>query len=296
MIKHFSAFAGIGGACSALEQAGADFSTVGISEINKQACHLRHAIIGDNAPNIGDINKKNWEKEEIDLYTGGFPCQPFSLLGLRKGMQDPRAQAMLSMQQMILDVKPKYVLLENVAGIMTAKQWPEVRRWLTAFRGYSIHVHKSNPHDLGYLQSRTRVFIALSRNDMRPWIIPDQLPKLAKRQTWGAIKDKKVNPSEFISIVKKPRIVYVADDTTKKFQCFTRRAIDSHCGRATWITHGNGYRGPTPAEFFRLFGYANPPQIKIQKGRISRSSIGMGFGNSWHVGHAGLILETLPIQ
>ena len=296
-ITHFSAFSGIGGACSALKEAGIAHKTIGISEVDQLANKIRTAIIGDSAPNIGDINKANWESiESPDLYTGGFPCQPFSVMGLMKGMKDPRAKAMISMKKMILDLKPRYVLLENVAGILTRTQLPSLKSFLGDFgHEYTYSIHKSNPNDLGFLQSRTRVFITLSRLDQTIWTIPALPTK--KAETWGEIADAELDDSYF-DVKAKPRIKqskFIVDKDSKRWACITKGAILSHCDRTSWIPHGNAYRSPTTSELFKLFGYSDYPSIPLGNG-ISRSSISRGFGNSWHVGHAALILKTSPLH
>lgn len=296
-IKHFSAFSGIGGACSALKEAGIAHKTIGISEINHLATIIRDAIIGDSATNIGDINTANWEEMETPyLFSGGFPCQPFSVMGLMKGMKDPRAAAMISMRKMILDLLPNYILLENVGGILTKTQLPSLMKFLNGFaHEYSFNIHKSNPNDLGFLQSRTRVFITLSRLDLSPWTIPT-LPKKKKPETWADLVDTRLDNS-FFNVKAKPRITnskFIVSPSSTKWACITKGAILSQCGRTSWIPHGSAYRSPTTSELFKLFGYSNFPSLPLKDG-ISRSSISRGFGNSWHVGHAALILQSLPL-
>jgi len=295
-ITHFSAFSGIGGACSALKEAGIAHKTIGISEIDHLATTIRDAIIGDSATNIGDINTANWDKMETPyLFSGGFPCQPFSVMGLMKGMKDPRATAMFSMRKMILDLKPQYVLLENVGGILTARCLPQLMKFLQSFgHEYSYSIHKSNPNDLGFLQSRTRVFITLSRLDQTPWVI-GKLPT-KKAETWADLVDSKLDNS-FFNVKAKPRITnskFIVSPSSTKWACITKGAILSQCGRTSWIPHRSAYRSPTTSELFKLFGYSNFPSLPLKDG-ISRSSISRGFGNSWHVGHAALVLQSLPL-
>ena len=159
---------------------------------------------------------------------------------------------------------------------------------------YSFNIHKSNPNDLGFLQSRTRVFITLSRLDMSPWTIPTLPTK--KAETWADLVDSKLDNS-FFNVKASPRIVnskFIMSPSSTKWACITKGAILSHCGRTSWIPHGTAYRSPTTSELFKLFGYSNPPFFPLKEG-ISRSSISRGFGNSWHVGHAALVLQSLPL-
>jgi DNA (cytosine-5)-methyltransferase 1 len=67
-------------------------------------------------PNLGDVKKINWsEVPNVDIIAGGYPCQPFSTAGKRKGKEDPR-----HLWPYVLDairtIRPRYALMENVRG------------------------------------------------------------------------------------------------------------------------------------------------------------------------------------
>jgi len=110
---HLDLFSGIGG--FALAAASAGYTTIGFSEIEPYACKIlkRH---WPDVPNHGDI--RNIRGVRADLITGGFPCQPYSLAGQRRGASDDRA-LWPEMLRVIDDAKPEWVLGENVAGIIT---------------------------------------------------------------------------------------------------------------------------------------------------------------------------------
>ena len=84
MIRVFEGFAGYGGASFGLKRSGIDYEVIGMSEIDKFASEL----LKMNFPNI-----KNWgditildpkDLPQFDMFTGGFPCQPFSSAGLQR--------------------------------------------------------------------------------------------------------------------------------------------------------------------------------------------------------------------
>ena len=88
------------------------------SEIDKD-CNKLLELHFPRVPNIGDLTVQNWEEvEAVDIICAGFPCQPFSNAGERKGEEDERA-----IFQWIADcvsvLRPRIVVLENVAGILT---------------------------------------------------------------------------------------------------------------------------------------------------------------------------------
>ena len=94
MIRLFEAFAGYGGASFALKKAGIPFECVGFSEVDKYAiqCYEQNHNPEESCNrNYGDIRKIDVEElPDFDLFTGGFPCQAFSVAGKGKGELDSR--------------------------------------------------------------------------------------------------------------------------------------------------------------------------------------------------------------
>ena len=110
-----------------LEQAGIE--VVMASEIDKaciktiQANRPDHAVIGDiRNYTSNEIRKLAGikPKESIDLIVGGPPCQAFSTAGTRKGFEDERGNVFLRFVDLILELKPKFAVIENVRGLLSA--------------------------------------------------------------------------------------------------------------------------------------------------------------------------------
>ena len=115
MLKMIDLFAGIGGIRIAFESNGV--KCVKSSEIDKYAC----ATYENNFHEIplGDITKIDaTDLPEFDIIAGGFPCQPFSLGGLRKGFEDTRGTLFFEIARLMKDRHPKAFFLENVEGIV----------------------------------------------------------------------------------------------------------------------------------------------------------------------------------
>jgi len=115
-MKVGSLFSGIGGLDLGLERAG--MKVVWQSEIDPYAVKVlkKH---WPEVPNHGDIKLIDWTTvEPIDVLVGGYPCQPFSTAGKRKGKEDPR-----HLWPYVLDairaLRPRFVILENVRGHLT---------------------------------------------------------------------------------------------------------------------------------------------------------------------------------
>ena len=112
-MKVGSLFSGIGGLDLGLERAG--MTVAWQSEIDPYASRVL-AKHWPHVPNLGDITKIDWSQvEPVDLICGGYPCQPFSQFGLRRGGDDPR-HLWPFFADAIRELRPRCVLLENVTG------------------------------------------------------------------------------------------------------------------------------------------------------------------------------------
>ncbi len=127
-IRVFEGFAGYGGATFGLKRAGIDFEVVGYSEFDKFASELYDAnhkdCNGNPIKNWGDITQINpKELPDFDLFTGGFPCQPFSQVGLQQGENDRygRGTLMYDILRICEEKRPSFILMENVKGLATKR-------------------------------------------------------------------------------------------------------------------------------------------------------------------------------
>lgn len=128
-----------------------------ISEIEKSALTVHEAHHPD-VPNLGDIKKIDWSTvPKVDVLTGGYPCQPFSHAGLRKGENDER-HLWPYVREAISVLRPGLVLLENVRGHVTLG----LREVLgeIAELGYDARYGVVRASDAGAPHQRARVFIA----------------------------------------------------------------------------------------------------------------------------------------
>ena len=78
-------------------------------------------LASNGTPNLGDMTKfKDWPDYAIDLLVGGTPCQPFSIAGLRKGLDDPRGNLMLTYLAIARRYQPRWLVWENVPGVLSS--------------------------------------------------------------------------------------------------------------------------------------------------------------------------------
>eukprot|EP00959_Pyramimonas_sp_CCMP1952_P101306 2119311-Pyramimonas_sp.AAC.1 len=104
-----------------------------------------------------------------DIFSAGFPCQPYSMEGRHQGSNDERADVLGEILAYVKKNRPKVVMLENVAAFMKNDSFSDVRDML--FRvlknaGYKVHHKILNSKNYGVCQSRSRVYFACVRNDV----------------------------------------------------------------------------------------------------------------------------------
>ena len=116
-MKHLDLFSGIGGFSLAARWTWkGNYENVGHCEIEEFPCKVYHKHFPESRC-LGDITKVEWKKGMAEMVTGGFPCQPFSLAGKQNGREDDR-YLWKSMFKAIQEIKPNWVVAENVPGII----------------------------------------------------------------------------------------------------------------------------------------------------------------------------------
>jgi DNA (cytosine-5)-methyltransferase 1 len=173
--KALELFAGAGGLALGIEQAG--FATVGLVEIDKDAA----GTLRRNRPKwnviCGDIAKLSplglpeffqVAPGELDLLSGGAPCQAFSYAGKRLGLEDARGTLFYHFAVFLQQLKPKVFLFENVRGLLTHDHGKTYRTMLQIFEdsGYSIQKAVLNAWDYGVPQKRERLITIGIRQDL----------------------------------------------------------------------------------------------------------------------------------
>lgn len=152
-------FAGIGGFRIASDNLG--LKTVWANEFEPLAASVYSQNFGSDVLRIGDINDLQHEVPVHDLLTAGFPCQPFSSAGKKKGIKDPRGTLFQVIVNIIKNRKPKYFVLENVKRLLTMQDgyhFATILNYLGEL-GYTIEWKLLNATDFGLPQNRERVII-----------------------------------------------------------------------------------------------------------------------------------------
>jgi len=172
--------AGAGGMSLGLERAG--FEHVALVEYdNHAAATLRRnrrdwTVIQED---VRTMDFRLYRQLDIDLVSGGPPCQPYSSDGYGLGKEDPR-DLLPECVRIVDEVKPKAFVFENVDGLLQARHSDHVADVLRGFKraGYEVDIHRIQAKDYGLAQERSRVlFIGIRKDLARGFRMPPKFPQ-----------------------------------------------------------------------------------------------------------------------
>ena len=152
------------------------YELVAWSEIDENAITAHNAVFPeDKDKNLGDISKIDWSKApDFDLFTYSFPCQDISSSGKQRGFEEgagTRSSLLWECKKAIEAKKPRFLMMENVKALVSAKFMPFLRQWQTWLhqQGYENFTQVLNASDYNVPQNRERVFmISILRTDSEP--------------------------------------------------------------------------------------------------------------------------------
>lgn len=168
-------FAGAGGLALGIERAG--FDTLALIEIDKDAADTLSAnrpdwrVINDDVSNISGLDLREYfglAEGELDLLSGGAPCQSFSYAGKRLGLEDARGTLFYHYARFLAQLQPKMFLFENVRGLLTHDKGRTYKTITDIFEscGYVIQKKVLNAWDYGVAQKRERLITVGIRKDL----------------------------------------------------------------------------------------------------------------------------------
>lgn len=168
-------FAGAGGLALGIEKAG--FHTIGLIELDKDASDTLKCnrpnwnVINDDIANISHLDLKEYfclSEGELDLVSGGAPCQSFSYAGKRLGLDDARGTLFYHYAKFLEQLHPKMFLFENVRGLLTHDRGRTYKTITDIFEktGYIIQKKVLNAWEYGVAQKRERLITVGIRQDL----------------------------------------------------------------------------------------------------------------------------------
>lgn len=337
VLRVFEGFAGYGGGSFALRKIKErhpefEYEVVGYSEIDKYAAELydlNHLDKnGKPLKNYGDITKLDPNIiPDFDMFTGGFPCQPFSTAGMQKGEDDPYGRGTLFQHIMRIckAKKPKYILMENVKGILSSKfdsTRNQMEKMLSEM-GYktdsnikALSMALLNSKDYGIPQNRERVWMFARYGGL-----PKKFELTPKKQPNNFKMADFLDPNGFV-----PKEMYLSDKQIEhlkekhnidNFKVDTALCLDiynkkiKYDGYSITITlpEHNSLRVIEPykdkeivrkmsvTEQFRLMGLEGLEnvgrKIDIKFGDQSYTQLSKRAGNGWDVNIVTILLENI---
>ena len=198
-IRLVSLFSGCGGMDKGFELAG--YSRVWANDFDKDAQAVFKLNFGKIDPR--DIRQvPDDEIPECDMLTAGFPCQPFSNAGNRKGVYDARGNLYLECLRIIKAKHPKALLFENVKGLLSSKHQNgkhliDVIKGDLEDLGYNVTYRVLNASDYGVPQKRERmILVGIDKDLNKTFVFPDPISDKSKLTLRTLLKVPKELPNQ----------------------------------------------------------------------------------------------------
>ena len=286
-MKVLSLFCGCGGLDMGFVKAGYDI--VWANDFDKYAVKT-YAANFDHQVILGDINEIELDSlPDFDVLVGGFPCQPFSMMGSEHGFNDARGTLFFRIAEIIRDriqkdKKPKALILENVRTLKThdkGNTFKTIKRSLEEDLGYKVFCDILNTANFGIPQTRNRTYIVCFSNDTADFAFPKTV-KLDK--TLQDLLEPSVDNKYFLSEKILPTILsngtggYQAkseiDLKIARPLCATMAKMHRAC-QDNYVTQNGRVRRLTPRECARLQGFSDDFVIPVSDAQAYKQ-----FGNA----------------
>ncbi|MBQ2922042.1 MAG: DNA (cytosine-5-)-methyltransferase [Tyzzerella sp.] len=301
-MKVVSFFSGLGGLDKGFVDAG--YNIIWANDFDKFAVQTYKANFGEHIV-LGDINEIPLaDIPDCDVLIGGFPCQPFSMMGRQKGFEDARGTLFFRIAEVIDDKikknrKPKAIILENVRSLKThnnGKTYNEIHRILQDELGYKVFCEILNSADFGVPQTRNRTYIVCFANDKAEYEFP-QKQKL--ESTLQDLLEERVDKKYFLSDKILPTILssgtggYKAkseiDLKVARPLCATMAKMHRAC-QDNYVTQNGRVRRLTPRECARLQGFEDTFVIPVSDCQAYKQ-----FGNAVTVNVSRAVAQSVKV-
>jgi len=287
-------FAGIGGFHSAAAKLGG--KCVFASEMD---AHAQQAYTANyNIRPEGDITQvPSGAIPRHDMLFGGFPCQPFSIMGKKQGFADERGTLFFEIIRILRDKKSPVFVLENVKQLATHNQGRTLETMLAdlAGLGYKVHWKVLNALDYGLPQKRERLIITGFLDHEVGFTFPKPMPRIGLEQILE--EDEKIDKKHFVSdFIKQKRLKAHSSQhhpaiwhenkggniSSYPYSCALR------AGASYNYLLVNGVRRLTPREMLRLQGFPDDFKIVCNDGQTRKQA-----GNAVPVSMIHAVLEEV---
>ena len=286
-MKKLSLFCGCGGLDLGIIKAG--FDVVWANDFDRAAVETYNANFKVKAT-LADINDVELESlPDFDVLIGGFPCQPFSMMGEERGFEDARGTLFFRIAEIIryrisIGKKPKVVILENVRSLKThngGKTFKVITNILESVLDYKVYYNILNTADYGIPQTRNRTYIVCFANKDAQFSFPE---KQNLSLTLQDLLETSVDNKYFLSDKILPTILSNGTGGFKAKSeidlkiarplCATMAKMHRAC-QDNYVTQNGRVRRLTPRECARLQGFDDSFIIPVSDSQAYKQ-----FGNA----------------
>lgn len=302
-MRILSLFSGCGGLDKGFVDAGYD--VVWANDFDKYAVQTYQANFGDHIV-LGDINRiEITDLPAFDMLIGGFPCQPFSMMGEERGFEDARGTLFFRIAEILKykieqNEKPRVVVLENVRSLKTHNKGKTFKTILSILEndlGYKVFYDILNTADYGIPQTRNRTYIVCFANEAADFSFPEKMPL---NSTLQDLLETDVDDKYFLSDKILPTILsdgtggYKAkseiDLKIARPLCATMAKMHRAC-QDNYVTQNGRVRRLTPRECARLQGFNDEFVIPVSDSQAYKQ-----FGNAVTVNVSCAVAQAVRIQ
>lgn len=275
--KFIDLFAGIGGIRLGFESVGG--TCVFSSEWDAAACQTYKANFGEQP--AGDITKiRSEDIPDFDVLLGGFPCQPFSIIGDKEGFNhETQGTLFFEIERILKDKKPSAFMLENVRNLTAhdgGRTFKVIIEHLEAL-GYHVYAKVLNALDYGVPQRRERIIIVGFLGDVK-FSFPEPVP-IEQRQTLEDILEENVDQKYYVRPeIRDSRLARLKDPNYPKPYISHENIAGSvtphpyssalRAGASANYILINDERRPTERELLRIQGFPDSFKIVVPYGKI----------------------------
>ncbi len=273
-------YCGIGGCAAALGEAA---TIVAAIDVNRVALgvyrqNFPHPTVASLVESMPIDRLRRWH---ADLWWMSPPCQPFTRRGLRRDVDDPRAQTLLAVLERVAEVRPAYLGFENVPGFEGSRAHDRLLATLEDAGYRSVVERTLCPTDFGVPNRRRRYYLLAARGKLLAPAVP--APPRAAGAELGQYLDPDPDPAlavepDLIERYRGALHLVRAGDPGAVSHCFTSAYGRSIVRSGSYLATGTGVRRFSPAEILRLLGfpagYRLPADLRLENGwRLAGSSL-----------------------
>lgn len=285
-MKVVSLFSGIGGLDQGFLNNG--FDIIWANDFDKYAVETYKANYSNHIE-LGDINLIDFDDiPDFDVLIGGFPCQPFSMMGAQQGFDDARGTLFFRIAEILNNKiqnghKPRAIVLENVRSLKThdkGRTFATIKRILEEL-GYTFFAKVLNSANYGVPQTRNRTYIVCFANENADFLFPESVELTTTLQD---LLETDVDDKYFLSERILPTILsngtggYVGkseiDLKIARPLCATMAKMHRAC-QDNYVTQNDRVRRLVPRECARLQGFDDDFVIPVSDSQAYKQ-----FGNA----------------